>query len=100
MKKQTKHNNGNGNITQRIRIEFTHPTASEVAIAGTFNDWRPDATRMVRLGDGRWSKELALSPGTYEYRLVVDGAWMVDPRASETAPNPFGGMNSVLKVRQ
>ena len=98
MKKQMKHQNGNGQTTQRIRIEFTHPTACEVAIAGTFNDWRPDATQMVSLGGGRWLKELALSPGVYEYRLVVDGAWMADPRASETAPNPFGGRNSVLKV--
>jgi 1,4-alpha-glucan branching enzyme len=98
MKKQMKHQNGNGQTTQRIRIEFTHPTASEVAIAGTFNDWRPDATQMVALGRGRWLKELALPPGIYEYRLVVDGAWMTDPGARETAPNPFGGMNSVLKV--
>jgi 1,4-alpha-glucan branching enzyme len=98
MKKQMKHKNGNGQASHRIRIEFTLPTASEVAIAGTFNDWRPDATQMVSLGDGRWLKELALSPGVYEYRLVVDGAWMADPRAGETAPNPFGGVNSVLKV--
>jgi 1,4-alpha-glucan branching enzyme len=98
MKKEMKHKNGNGHVTQRIRIEFTHPTAGEVAIAGTFNDWRPQATQMVALGDGRWLKELALPPGFYEYRLVVDGAWMADPRAPETAPNPFGGLNSVLKV--
>jgi 1,4-alpha-glucan branching enzyme len=96
MKKRMKNENGNG--THHIRIEFTHPTANEVAIAGTFNDWRPDATQMVSLGNGRWAKELALSPGTYEYRLVVDGAWMADPRADETAPNPFGGRNSLLKV--
>ena len=98
MKKQTKYKNGNGNVTQRIRIEFAHPTAKQVAIAGTFNDWRPEATQMVLLGDGHWLKELALSPGVYEYRLVVDGAWMADPRARETAPNPFGGVNSILKV--
>ena len=85
--------------SQRIRIEFTHPTATAVAIAGTFNDWRPDASQMVPLGDGRWLKELALSPGVYEYRLVVDGAWIADPRASETVRNPFGEMNSVLKVK-
>jgi len=96
MKKQNK--NGNGNGTHRIRIEFTHPTASEVAIAGSFNDWRPDATQMVPLGNGRWLKELTLSPGTYEYRLVVDGAWMADPRADKTVPNPFGGRNSLLQV--
>jgi len=53
---------------------------------------------MVSLGEGRWVKELVLPPGVYEYRLVVDGEWMADPRASESAPNPFGEMNSVLKV--
>ena len=98
MKKQMKHTDANGSTTQRIRIEFADATASEVTIAGTFNDWRPDATKMISLGGGRWLKELALSPGTYEYRLVVEGAWMRDPGASETAPNPFGGLNSVLKV--
>lgn len=98
MKKQIQHKNGNGQASQRIRIEFTHPTASAVAIAGSFNDWRPDATQMLPLGDGRWLKELALSPGTYEYRLVVDGAWMADPRAADTTPNSFGEVNSVLKV--
>ena len=87
-----------GQATQRVHVEFTRPTASSVAIAGTFNDWRPEATRMVAVGDGRWLKELVLAPGVYEYRLVVDGEWMPDPRASENAPNPFGGINSVLRV--
>ena len=99
MKKHKTHKNGNGHVSQSIRIEFTHPTATAVAIAGTFNDWRPDATQMIRLSDGRWIKDLALPPGKYEYRLVVDGAWMTDPDADETAPNSFGELNSVLKVK-
>jgi hypothetical protein len=53
---------------------------------------------MVALGAGRWMKELTLPPGVYEYRIVADGAWMADPLARETSPNPFGGLNSVLKV--
>jgi len=53
---------------------------------------------MVSLGDGRWLKELILTPGVYEYRLVVDGEWMSDPRARETVTNPFGESNSVLRV--
>jgi 1,4-alpha-glucan branching enzyme len=81
-----------------VHIEFNHTTATRIAIAGTFNDWRPEATPMIPVGEGRWVKELALPPGVYEYRLVVDGQWMPDPRASETAPNPFGEMNSVSKV--
>jgi 1,4-alpha-glucan branching enzyme len=79
-------------------FEFTHPTAARVCLAGTFNDWRPEATPMVPIGDGRWMKELTLPPGVYEYRIVADGQWMPDPLALETTPNPFGGMNSVLRI--
>ena len=81
-----------------VHVKFIHQTATKVSIAGTFNDWRPAVTPMVSLGEGRWVKELVLPPGVYEYLLMVDGEWMLDPRASETAPNPFGGFNSVLKV--
>lgn len=83
---------------QIVRIEFTHPSACNVFIAGTFNDWHPSATEMIALGGDRWAKDLTLPPGTYEYRLVVDDEWMADPRAAESAPNPFGGVNSVLRV--
>ena len=83
----------------RVRLEFIDPLAKSVGIAGTFNDWRPGATPMIHLGAGRWVKELMLPPGVYEYRLVVDGDdWKPDPRADETAPNPFGGLNSILRV--
>ena len=53
---------------------------------------------MVGLGNGRWIKELTLPPGVYEYRIVADGEWLPDPLATETNPNPFGGLNSVLEV--
>ena len=59
-----------------VHIEFTHATATTVRIAGTFNDWRPEATPMIAVGEGRWAKELALPPGTYEYCVVVEGAWL------------------------
>ncbi len=85
--------------TRRLRIEFTDEVAESVAVAGTFNDWRPEVTPMIALGDGRWVKDLTLPPGTYEYRLVVDGyKWVPDPEARETVPGPFGGVNSVLRV--
>jgi 1,4-alpha-glucan branching enzyme len=83
-----------------VRFEFTHPTAVSVCVAGTFNDWKPEAKPMHPLGGGRWLKETVLPPGTYEYCLVVDGQWIPDPLAQQTVPNPFGGRNSVLKVGQ
>ena len=84
--------------TLRVHLEFIDPMAESVCIAGTFNDWRPEATLMVHLGAGRWVKDLSLPPGTYEYRLVVDGEWKPDPQASEKITNSFGGCNSLLKV--
>jgi len=79
-------------------FECIHPTAATISVAGSFNDWHPGATPMISLGAGRWIKALTLPPGTYEYRLVVDGQWMPDPRVEETTPSPFGGFNSVLRV--
>ena len=81
-----------------VTFEFTHPTATTVCVAGTFNGWHAETKPMHPLGDGRWLKETVLPPGTYEYCLVVDGEWMPDPRAKETVSNPFGGRNSILKV--
>jgi hypothetical protein len=85
--------------TRRVHVEFIDSVAESVCIAGTFNDWRPEVTPMIHLGAGHWVKDLALPPGVYEYCLVLDGStWVTDPRASETTPNPFGGMNAVLRV--
>jgi 1,4-alpha-glucan branching enzyme len=99
-----KHNKNHDNVRsegpqlQPVRFEFTHPTARNVCVAGTFNDWHAEAKPMHSVGDGHWLKETVLPAGTYEYCLVVDGEWMPDPRARETVPNPFGGRNSLLKV--
>ena len=43
---------------------------------------------------------MVLSFGTYEYCLVVDGKWMPNLLAKERVADPFGGVNSVLKVGQ
>jgi 1,4-alpha-glucan branching enzyme len=98
--RNNKKSNGNGNGTSAIvvQVRFSDPAASTVAIAGTFNDWRPEAGPMVAMGEGRWLKELVLPPGTYEYLFVADGTWLADPLAKETVPNPFGGVNSVITV--
>lgn len=82
----------------RVRFEFTDPTALAVSVAGTFNNWNLTTQSMFSTGNGLWLKETDLPPGVYEYCLVVDGAWIADPNALESVPNPYGGRNSVLKV--
>jgi 1,4-alpha-glucan branching enzyme len=100
MKHNHKHDNARsaGPELVPVRFEFTHPTATSVCVAGTFNQWQPEAKTLHPAGGGCWHKETELPPGTYEYCLVVDGQWMPDPLAKETVLNPFGGRNSVLRV--
>lgn len=97
-----KHNHNHDNLpaTQLVPVhfEFTSLTAKTVCIAGTFNQWKPEAKTLHYSGAGNWWKETSLAPGTYEYCLVVDGKWIPDPRANESVPNPFGGRNSILTV--
>jgi 1,4-alpha-glucan branching enzyme len=95
------HNHDNApNVSELVpvRFEFTDTAASTVSVAGTFNDWQPGSKPMHAIGSGHWLKETTLSPGIYEYCLVVDGQWRPDPQARESVPNPFGGRNSILVV--
>lgn len=81
-----------------VHLEYRDPRAQSVCVAGSFNDWLPAVSEMLQVSPGRWLKELTLPPGTYEYRLVVDGEWKEDPGCEEQVTNPFGSHNSVLRV--
>ncbi len=71
----------------------------EVQVAGSFNDWEPDRGVVTRREpDGTWEKVVYLAPGTYEYRLVVDGQWQADPANEARVPNPLGSENSELRI--
>ena len=72
-----------------MRAPGTDATDPEVGIAGSFNDWHPNVTPMIRLNDGKWAKELALPPGRYEYRFVVvflGGCWCVTCAFNSVGP--------------
>ena len=93
-----KQTNLNKSAPQPVRFEYRNGGARTVSLAGSFNDWRPEKMELIPLGGGTWAKDLQLAPGTYEYRLVVDGQWLTDPSATEITPNPFGGQNSIKRV--
>jgi 1,4-alpha-glucan branching enzyme len=82
-------------------VVFTafYPSARTVQIAGDFNNWQPQQNPMEKIKDkGYWQAKLPLAKGTYRYRLVVDGQWQQDPNNSNSEPNPYGGLNSVLSI--
>ncbi|MGA2094482.1 MAG: isoamylase early set domain-containing protein [Sedimentisphaerales bacterium] len=73
------------------------PQAKAVSLVGDFNNWKPEKNPMTKTGDD-WQTKIRLPKGTYQYRFVVDGLWQHDPANNMTQPNPYGGLNSVLKV--
>ena len=76
------------------------PDANTVQIAGEFNNWQPDRSKMQKIGsEGLWQFKMRLAPGTYRYRLVVDGKWQQDPFNNNAEPNPYGELNSVVTVK-
>jgi 1,4-alpha-glucan branching enzyme len=74
--------------------------AKTVCLAGTFNDWHPRVSEMLRTEDGLWLKDLSLPAGTYEYRFVVDGIRVTDPKCCDSVANPYGQQNSLIVVNK
>ena len=72
--------------------------AKQVSLSGEFNGWSPTATPMKRHDDGHWETTVALAPGRYQYKLVVDGEWITDPAAQKNVPNDQGTLNSVIEI--
>ena len=69
--------------------------ARRVALAGSFNDWNPDATLFAKEGDG-WVCRIDLPPGKHTYKFVVDGRMMIDPSNTNFEDDGGGRVNSVI----
>jgi 1,4-alpha-glucan branching enzyme len=89
--------NGKGRA-RLVMLTYHIPDARSVSVAGDFCDWRTDCHPLNRDRNGLWTTAIALPPGRYEYRLVVDGEWRNDPNSVERTANKFGGENCVLHV--
>ena len=87
-----------GRKRKKISFAFYSPDAKEVVLMGDFNDWNPKKHVMKKNHDGMWEKFLFLYPGTYEYKFIQDGQWIVDPGNDRQCPNRFGTRNSVIVV--
>lgn len=88
-------------------VEFScvAPKAQSVFVAGTFNDWNPEAAPLSFATNGKWSTKLKLAPGRYEFKFIVDGEWCCEPGCEgeyhgckKCCPNEMGTMNRVLEV--
>src|SRR5262245_17071524 len=48
-----------------ISLEFVKPGAKQVAVAGDFNDWKPERSPLVQIGNGRWVGDVNVKPGRH-----------------------------------
>lgn len=86
---------------RRKKIEFLFnapPFAEAVFLAGDFNDWNGKKHCMKKGRIGVWEKTLMLSPGTYEYKYIVDGNWQEGVSISEKRMNSFGTYNNLIVI--
>lgn len=85
---------------KRVNFRLSVPEAQNVFLAGDFNGWDTYSHPLKKDSKGAWKIGINLKPGRYEYRLLVDGEWQNDPKCTSFAPNPFGGENCVLTLKQ
>ena len=83
---------------KKTTFKLRAPEATQVFVAGCFNDWDPAADPLTPGREGTWTCTLMLEPGEHEYRFVVDGVWWDDPMAEERRLNEFGCENCIIIV--
>jgi len=71
-----------------------------VYLAGEFNKWDPTAKKMAyKAASGLYAATIKLSPGTYQYKFVLDGTWCADPENVNSVANNHGTFNSIITVK-
>jgi 1,4-alpha-glucan branching enzyme len=81
---------------QIFSITLSH--AANVLLVGDFTHWQETPIPLKRGTAGEWYRAVNLLPGSYLYRVIVDGQWCDDPKSTLSVPNPYGSRNSVRQV--
>jgi len=83
----------------KCRVTFRLTSAAQsAALLGDFNLWSPAAHPLERAEDGSLGVTVALEPGDYRFRYLVDGEWVNDDAADGLAPNLFGTTDSIVAI--
>lgn len=89
----------------KVRVRFSHKDASAKTVyaAGTFNGWSnsDENWKFIRTsGSDEWVLVAWLKPGTYQYKVVIDGVSWVGAPNSNGAPDGLGGFNATANIRE
>ena len=86
------------NMTKPVNFYCAAPGAKSVSLVGDFNDWDPTSAPMRQQVDGWWFLQVPLTHGHHQYRFLVDGKSMLDPRAAGIAHNERNEEVSLVAV--
>jgi len=82
-----------------ILFSYVDPEAEEVLVEGDFNNWDGKQDLLLDVDSkGLWQRVVALKPGKYHYRYVVDGTETVDPNNPTTEYLDGHGLVSVIEI--
>lgn len=82
--------------TRPINFYCRAPQARSVQLAGDFNHWNP--LPMEPRDDGWWFIQVMLIHGYHQYRFLVDGKPVLDPRAAGVSRDQANEEVSVVAV--
>jgi 1,4-alpha-glucan branching enzyme len=84
---------------KKVTFTVTAEVGSEVWVAGSFNDWKPNDKRLLdKTGTGKYTLTLMLPAGEHQYKFVINGVWCVDPNCTDWVSNAMGSLNSIMRV--
>lgn len=86
------------NMSKPVNFVCVAPSAKAVSLAGEFNGWNVETHPMRRQPDGAWLLQVALHHGHHQYRFIVDGKPVLDPRAHGVARDRQGEHVSLIAV--
>lgn len=81
----------------RLRFPADSIEGKEVRVIGSFNNWNRGSAVLEKEGDA-YIAEYHLAPGTYEYKLFIDGEELLDPGNPQKVSNGMGSFNNILEV--
>ncbi len=89
------------NSQKTIEFYVHHDCASQISLAGSFNNWAQDVLLMEPGKNGLWKIKIPMLPkGTYKYKFLVDDKiWMEDVDNPYREPDGFQGFNSILEIK-
>jgi len=71
--------------------------ATTVYVAGNFNNWHVGSLELTLNSNG-WELPVFLPDGTYAYKFIVDGRWIIDPQNPISRPDGSGNYNSYISI--